>query len=354
MVGGDILWLQSGNRAALTIRNLSGSSGNPIWVMNSGGLVNINSGTITLAIENCQYLHISGRGYQYCYGIRVQSYTNYGVQIREQSEYIEIDRVEIGPAGVGGDAGMSIRTLLAEAYEGYVMHDIHVHHCYFHGCNGEAMYCNHHSTQTNPGTFQDGFVIENNYIDGCGYDGIQVRYGNFVIQRNRIMDCGDSIDGTAQPGSGIIVAHEAEDTIVRWNWITDCVRGIHCEIQGTGVEIYENLIEDMNDSATKDAYGIWLPSNGNGAEITHNTVVDVENEGFKSKSGDTGGTVRNNIFAGCGASYDTDYSTDANNEEDTIVNMDFRSSDVLRHITGDSPAYEAAHDGSHCGWTQSV
>ena len=168
------------------------------------------------------------------------------------------------------------------------------------------------------------------------------------------MDCGDAIDGTAQPGSGIILAHESEDSIVRWNWITDCVRGIHCEDQDDDNHIYGNLIEDMNNSATKDAYGIWIPTNGNSVIVEFNTVVDIENEGFNSKGGDTGGTVRSNIFAGCGEPYSTDYATDANNEEDSVANMYFRSGDAIRHITSSSPAYNAAHDGSHCGWTQSV
>ena len=94
-----------------------------------------------------------------------------------------------------------------------------------------------------------------------------------------------------------------------------------------------------------------MTTSGLGSVFEHNTVVDCEGNGFTSKSGDTGGTVQDNIFAGIAGTYSsTSYATERNNIEDSIANLDFRSGDPLRHITVDSDAYEGAHDSDNSGW----
>lgn len=362
VVPGDKILLAAGTRGALTISNVHGAAGNEVEIRNAAGQVVINTGAGTgLQFDNCTHVRVSGRDCRnlgFFYGIRVLGWSTNGVWIHNQCEYFEMDHIEIGnSSGVSTSAGIRLYTYKSESAT-FVGHDYYIHDCYIHDCLTEAMYLNHHSTQTNPGRPIIGFEIAYCTVHDCGYEGIQIRYATDVeIHHNEVWNCGANVSGTGQVGAGIVMGNELGDCETHNNWIHDCVRGIYGLSYFAGCSIHHNLIVDVATNGTKDGRGIWM-SDSNGMLIEHNTVVCTLSAlvprtvfGIRTPTGETDGIVKNNVVAGCNTNISTDY-TETNNNTGTIASQAFLSGDPMYHLTVSSPARGNADDGDDCGWVR--
>jgi hypothetical protein len=316
----DVIYINSGVRTKLTLQNCTGSAGNEITFINSGGIVHISDNvSIAFAIENCQHFILSGRGHSRKYGIKVTGYDPTGIRIHDTSEYFIVQNVEVG-AGVDG-SGIRLFTAASDA-PAFIGHDCVFRDLYIHDTVDTALYLNHHSTQGIPGRPIDGMEIYHCVLTAIGSDGVQVRNGdNFIVRNNEIWNLG--YDGTT--GAGIVVGTETGNSEFYSNWIRDCVKGVFALQHEAGIQIHHNLIEDCNTTGGNLGRGIWISTEGNDIDITHNTIVDE-------------GTIDYCIVCGSGSSdIDSGYTIIANNGTGAIAAQGFVSGDELRHLDVGSP-----------------
>ena len=351
---GDRLEIAAGTRDYLRIDNLSGSSGDPIIIVNHGGKVTFD-GTLWggaprdfgVRFHNCEYIWMSGTGSEHLFGFYCENHDNCGIWFYDECSHIELDHVEInGSWETPGDdttVGVCIR-----AYY-YDVSDYHFHHIYTRNIGAAHYYLNtlqsHGGMDATNGEFHDLWMIEG------GTDGLQLRrwFGDLHVYRNYASGMGQlcATPGyTAQGGAGYIIG---EDTAGIWehNRAIDCDRAI-MGLAMDGAEVRYNHCEDCGGIRSEG--GIRVFTDGNGIDIHHNTVVNSDDYGVKSKSGDNDGIVRDNIACGSGGDdIDSDYSVVSDNIIGTTASQNFRPGDPLRHLTSSSPAVGAAGDGSDCG-----
>lgn len=148
---GDTLFIASGARSYLTIRDFEGTEEAPICIINQGGLVYINSTSDVyyqqgINIKNCHYIRLLGNGEaELTYGFEVaQTRIGSGVDIREGSGGIELGHLEIHHTQFAGiiakdDPDCEGRYLR----DHFLMKALYFHHNYLHHTTGEGMYIGH-------------------------------------------------------------------------------------------------------------------------------------------------------------------------------------------------------------------
>ena len=346
---GDRLLIRAGTRGPLKIRNLKGQPGARITIVNHGGPVRIQGGTVGITIENSQHIYLTGTGDAAVpYGFDVSGFTNSGVTVRKQTEYIEIDNFEVHHSGSHA-AGFRIGSLLADVPSGWVQHDTYIHDCYIHDVTTEAFYAGHGADQKNPGAPLHNLEIARCRIERCGWDGIQVRNvpQGAQIHDNHIQDVGMQVGGTSQGGAGLIIGRDAGG---QWynNVIVNADRGIQLLHHQANVEIYNNLL--VHCGYVRDQGGIiWFTSNP--AIIHHNTIVDSNSFGIRANNSTTKGEIRDNIIAKSkGTHIDANVPKVHNLKVDNVEQAKFVDPASRNyHLQSDSPARGAGSNGTDVG-----
>ncbi len=304
---GDTVFVESGYRGALQIRDLHGTDGNPIKIINQGGAVDIDAGGgwVGIWIRNSDHLTITGTGSGNEYGFVVHDVSNTAVFGQEKTGYLDIDHVEVH----GSAIGMSVKTVndinADPVLRGeWVQHNTTIHHCYVHDISGEAMYIGSSSWQSGVEPELDGVYIYDNLITNIGYECIQVGSApdNVEVHDNLCVNASLSTDGSPPTGANsataFIINHGTTGDWYSNRIINAGGRGIYS--QGTGnYDIYNNLIANTGIKGWDGiSDGITVVTGGDGT-IRFNTIVDAKNDGI-DVTGDP--SVRDNIIAGYGSS----------------------------------------------------
>lgn len=316
MTGGDTLFLAGGHRDYLLIRNLHGTSENPLVIINYLGVVTINTDHhFGISIENSSYFRFTGSGLNdVFYGIRVEQVINGGaIGISKNCTDFEIDHLFLGPTPIGAlYAKTDPDCSFSNTREKFTQNNSLIHDNFISGPGNEGLYigntkffgiqinCNGRDTLVLPSLLK-GVKVYNNIIRNSGWDGIQISsaaedcevYNNLII--------GDSQTGTTSQMAGILIGGGSKCDCYN-NYIADG-KGSGIEIYGTGDSwIYNNIIENAGRSykpADLQAmkYGIYVADvstiSGTFYKILFNNIINPKSDGIRF----TSILTRNNLVA---------------------------------------------------------
>jgi len=143
---GDTLFLESGIRSFLLIKNYHGTEQNPIVIINQTNQVEINTTHFYgIKFDLCSHIKLSGKGNAGIqYGIYISEVTHEygtGISVDNLSTDIEIEYVEISNIPIGGIyVKTEPRCDLASTRENFTLYNFVMHDCYLHDIGDEGMY----------------------------------------------------------------------------------------------------------------------------------------------------------------------------------------------------------------------
>lgn len=306
---GDTVFLQSGERDYLLIRNFKGETGNPVVFINNGGITKFNTDhNYAISVQNCCYFKITGTGLvSTFYGIQIERVLNgTGIGIGNLSSDFEIDHILIQNVPIAGfyaktDPDCSGNT----TREHFTQYNTLIHDNYIENAGNEGLYvgstkffgqtvnCNGKDTLLLP-SILNGVRIYNNIIKNSGWDGIQVSsathdcrvYGNQILN--------DSQAEYTNQMSGIILGGGSK---------CDCYNNLVADGKGDGIEvhglggnrIFNNIIVNAgktyfpNDfESSKMKHGIFVTDvsveNDSSFFIQNNTIINPKSDGIRFSS----------------------------------------------------------------------
>ena len=313
---GDTLYFEAGNRNYLLIKNFQGAPGKPIVMINSGGIVIIDTDHyFGISIQNCRYLKFTGTGVQnYNYGFMVKRVANgAGIGIGDLSSDFEIDHVSIENTSIAGIyAKTDPDSTLTSVRGTFTQYNTSIHDNYIANVGNEGMYIGsskYFGQTVHYGgkdvllmpSLLEGVKIYNNIIKYIGWDGIQVSSASndCQIYNNTVM-----FDSQSEIGSqmaGILIGGGSKCECFN-NFISQG-KGDGIEVHGMGSSrIYNNIIVDAGRSfksndLTEMKYGIFVTDvsvqNDSSFYIQHNNIINPKSEGIRFSSIKS----KNNIIA---------------------------------------------------------
>jgi len=216
---GDTLLFQAGSKQYIQVRNFTGSSTQPIIMMNYGGAVLLGrSFSYGIKMANCKFVHFTGTGASgIFYGFQVLQTNGDGCSEDELSTNIELDHISLDSCGLRGIvAKTDVDCSFQQTRDKFTQYNTFIHDNYINHTSNEGMYigssfysgetlsCNGKDTLVYP-SILNGVHIYNNTVKYTGWDGIQVGSASFdgKIYNNLVMY--DSQSGTASQMSGILI-----------------------------------------------------------------------------------------------------------------------------------------------------
>ncbi len=309
LLPGDTVFLLSGNRDYILIKNFQGQPAKPFVFINKGGVVTIYTDHyFGISVQNCRYFRLTGSGNtEKFYGIDIKGVTNgTGIGIGALSSDFEIDHVSIRNVPISGIiAKTDPDCLLTSIRENFTQFNTIIHDNYIENAGNEGMYvgstkyygqtvkCNGLDVLLLP-SLLDGVKIYNNIIKYSGWDGIQVSsatkncqvYGNIILF--------DSQEGILSQMSGIILGGGSK---------CDCYNNYIADGKGDGIEnhglggnrIFNNIIVNAGKSFFPDdftgpkmKYGIYVTDvsaqTDSSFYIQNNTIVNPKSDGIRFSS----------------------------------------------------------------------
>lgn len=309
LMPGDTLYLLSGTRDYLLIRNFQGNSSKPIIFINKGGAVTIDTDHyFGISIQNCSFFRITGSGEQTdFYGIDIKRVANgAGLGIGALSSNYEVDHVAIKDVSIAGLFAKTDPDCSYNSTRGkFTQFNTLIHDNYIENAGNEGMYigstkyfgqtfsCNGKDTLLMP-SLLDGVKIYSNTIKYSGWDGIQVSsaYRNCQVYDNLILF--DSQAEYSNQMSGIMLGGGSN---------CDCYNNYIADGKGGGIEnhglggnsIFNNIIVNAGvtyapneTSPTKFKHGIFVSDNsvlpGRSFYIENNTIIHPKSDGIRFSS----------------------------------------------------------------------
>ncbi|PWJ44026.1 right-handed parallel beta-helix repeat-containing protein [Sediminitomix flava] len=357
---GTVIALEAGDYPDLNLKNLHGSSGNPVTIINYGGKVNIGTNAYSTVVKviDCTNFRFTGSGSGDSYGISIDGSNaktgEHTMEVYGVSSDFEIDHIE---AFRSTFAGLVIKSdpksFNPEVWrENFEMKNISVHDNYFHDTGGEGIYIGYTGDGVaveGGGTAMphliSGLRVYNNKVENSQWDGIQINraHSDVEVYNNSISNYG--LEKNSNQNTGLDIGYE---TVGRfYNNKVDGGDGIGIQVKGIGdVFLYNNVVLNAGyDGIYANDYNA---ENGRpGYKIVNNTVVNSGHFGirlvnFKSTYGDdnTRDWVVNNVVAkvvgeGLG---DRDFIHLANDETKAMLynnnNLTYQSVDEASFTNG--------------------
>jgi hypothetical protein len=318
---GDTLFLESGHRDQLLLKNIVGELYQPITIINTTGYVEIetDSGMYGIAIRASRYLKLSGTGDEHHKrGIvikRVGRKNGVGVTFEKLTSDFEMDHLEISNISFAAVIAKSDPdSSLKSSRDSFLLSNAIFHDNYIHDIEaGEAFYIGHSKYKTGAIVHRNGHdtvvmphllknvKVYNNLIENTGFDGIQVSSANedCAIYNNEI-----HYDSQAEhygQMSGIIMGGGSR---------CDCYNNKIYDGKGTGIlmfglgntKIYNNLIiaaganYQVADTSILQ-HGILVSDksmeDSSFVHVLNNTIVDPKSDGIRFTSSKS---LHNKIF----------------------------------------------------------
>ncbi len=382
---GDTICLESGQREALKIKNIKGTSDKPIVFINDGGLVDISTESgQALTFQNCQYFRLTGTGdSNFKYGIKISKSSDKGIRQERKSNNSEIDHVEFANIGTFGSNSKGIayapnvKSTCPDGFnagydynndgiediqdivspENFAMENILFHDNYLHNIAHEGLYLGvsfyHETTELkckNGESFQvyDPEVkhveVYNNIIESTGWEPIQVASatsGGCFIHHNLIKN-GSLEEHPSGQSAGIKVKPGSKCDVYNNLIVDDRGPGIYY-YKASG-KVYNNVIVRPGIKAKEEwgqsgiVFYDSLPSNRSNIEKVYafnNTIIKPRKYGIQlSKIAKLKDSIRlyNNIivdpqkskFIDFGSGYSVN-STHHNLETNAILGVGFKN-----------------------------
>ena len=313
---GDTIFLQSGPRNKLLIRNFTGSPQKPISFMNIGGPVNISTNDYYgISIINCRYFRLSGQGtFTDFYGIQINKVlAGAGMGVSSMSSDFEIDHLLIEnclTAGIYAKTDPTCSNNISRVT--FTQFNTIIHDAYISNVGNEGMYigssfytgmtinCNGKDTLIMPPVL-DGVKIYNNIVKYTGWDGIQVSSASSNCQIYNDSILYDSQAEVSSQMSGIIMGGGSK---------CDCFNNFISDGKGDGIEnhglggtrIFNNIIVNAGVSyypndPSKMKHGIFISDvtvmKDSSFNIIFNDIINAKTDGIRFQSINS----KNNLIA---------------------------------------------------------
>lgn len=306
---GDTIFILSGNRDYLLIKNFQGQPTKPFVFINKGGVVTIDTDHyFGISVQNCRYFRLTGSGIaNNFYGIDIKGVTNgTGIGIGALSSDMEIDHVSIRNVLISGIiAKTDPDCLLTATREHFTQFNTLIHDNYIENPGNEGMYVGstkYFGQTVNCGgqdlllipSLLDGVKIYSNTIKYSGWDGIQVSSAAHDCQVFDNLILFDSQEGVLSQMSGIILGGGSK---------CDCYNNYIADGKGDGIEnhglggnrIFNNIIVNAGKSYYPDdfsgpkmKYGIYVTDisvqTDSSFYIQNNTIVNPKSDGIRFSS----------------------------------------------------------------------
>jgi Secretion system C-terminal sorting domain/Right handed beta helix region len=303
---GDTIFLKTGNRDKLLIRNFKGTEANPISFMNKDGIVTISTNSYYgISINNCQYIRFSGQGIKNeYYGIQIKKVlSGCGIGIGSLSSDFEIDHVSVEnclTAGIYAKTDPDCSFLVSR--DNFTQFNTSIHDNYIAHTGDEGMYigssfytgakltCNGRDTIVFPPVLV-GVEIYNNTVSHTGWDGIQVSSAplNCRIFNNKV-----TFDSEAE------MPNQMSGILIGGGSACDCNNNLIADGKGDGIEdhglagrIFNNIIVNagktyLPNDLTKMKYGIFISDvsalKDSAFTICFNDIIDPKSDGIRFQS----------------------------------------------------------------------
>jgi hypothetical protein len=303
---GDTIFLKTGTRDKLLIRNFKGVAGNPISFMNTDGIVTISTNSYYgISISNCRYIRFSGQGNNNdLYGIQIKKVASgAGMGIGTMSSDFEIDHISIENCLTAGiyaktDPDCSFQV----SRDNFTQFNTSIHDNYIAYTGNEGMYigssfytgarltCIGKDTTVFPPVL-DGVEIYNNTVSHTGWDGIQVSSAPLRCRIFNNTITGDSQAEMQNQMSGILIGGGSACDCNN-NFIADG-KGDGIEDHGLGGRIFNNIIVNAGKTylpadLTKMKYGIFISDvtalKDSAFIICFNDIIDPKSDGIRFQS----------------------------------------------------------------------
>ena len=286
---GDTIALAEGHRDLLTLRNIRGSSTQPVVVINHDGVVRVSSNHyFGISIRNCQFLHLTGTGTSESYGIKIENIGGAGIGAGEGTSDLEIDHIEVNDVS---SSGMLIKTnaTCTDYHRGdFTQYNIKIHDNLITHTGNEGLYigstlftgklinCNGTDSIIFDPMMENVWVY-NNIIDHTGWDGLQVSSAtNAYVFNNFITN--NSMSDKPNQSSGIILGGGFQGQAYN-NVIKEGLGNGFAVFSNGQTYIYNNQILRSNGN-----YGLYLndkvaDSSGSNFYFVNNLIVSPEISG---------------------------------------------------------------------------
>lgn len=304
LLPGDTIEVASGMRSYLLFRDFYGTSQNPIIILNSKGVVEINTNHyFGISIQHCNFLRLTGSGdTKHFYGFKITYVENgAGIGVGYQCSDIEIDHISIENTLIAGIYAKTDPDCTFETTRGnFTQFNTHIHDNHISNTGDEGLYigstkyfgqnftCNGRDTLLLP-SLLDGVRVYNNIIENTGWDGIQVSSASKNCQVYNNIVLRDSQRETYSQMSGIILGGGSS---------CDCFNNYIKDGKGNGIEnhglgsnkIFNNIIVDAGrsfqpDDSSKTRQGIYISDisllSDSSIYILHNTIISPKSEGIR-------------------------------------------------------------------------
>ena len=334
---GSIIFINSGTRSYLGIKNIRGTVSQPIIIKSSGGKVIISTDYgYGMRIQNSSHFIIDGKQGPFEYNIYINKLgKGQGISLEARSTDFVVRGLEINGPGFAGIMAKSdpycTNTVTAE---NFIMQNCVFENNYIHDTgNGEGMYIGYTfpTKALSPcGTVVNShrcknITIQNNLVERTGADGLQVSQctSGLILQNNLVLNYGVNPFGNYQ-NSGLSIG-AGNYGIIRNNYIVTSDAG------GNGISIIgsDDLDVVNNIIVHKGGIGIYADEQhtsypatpgGKGMYIDNNTIIGktgCNEDAIQLRTQLVTNTVRNNVIVNPASKYVIKYSADVPIVENT-------------------------------------
>ncbi|RED95651.1 right-handed parallel beta-helix repeat-containing protein [Marinoscillum furvescens] len=353
---GDVICLAPRRYKRITLKNLQGTSEQPITIQNCNGQTRIYAqNAFGMKFQNSQHIKLSGTGSDtHEYGIVITTQKGFYLTMESFTSDFEIENIEIrgtNPNGKGagaGFAGIAAKTspyedctrFLDPNREDWVMKNIHIHDNYIHDIGGEGLYIGHGFYKGRPEPkCKDsrkryshsirGVRIHHNKIANVGYDGIQIKNADRDVKvfKNTILNYGTK--NKKAHNEGLFIGEGTTGEF--YGNIIDTGTGNGCQIQGLGnIELHNNLFLNAGEHGIYATHGKYVVRLPDGAfDIHNNTILMAHNAGlvlYNEKGGEK--RVSQNLIL---SKKPTKEGCEASFEDNTLsTNLALASSEIIQ------------------------
>ena len=383
---GDVVYLQTGSRNRLLIRNFHGTKENPIIFRPSDWASDViisSEENYGISIRNCSHISITGwQGANGLYGIKIEKVEgsgSVGVSTSNKSTNVELSFIEIGNVGFAGILSKTEPDCNdPSTFRGaFVQKDTRIHHCYIHDTGSEGLYIG--STQflgqelgdcgKQYPHLLDGVRIHHNRVERTGWDGIQVSSAltDCKIYDNVLVDC--SISEKEAQMSGIIIGGGTTADCYN-NTIIDCRATAILVFGNAGTKVFNNLIirpalQFEPGNPDEREYGIYINDktyvDDSFYGIYSNTIIQPKSDGIRISSSFSFETrMYNNLIVDPGAwdvyeNDNTDFTGNDSfvfleNSEQNVrmaANVFVRSSSLPKFMDAEDDNYRLMYDSQY-------